>query len=707
MNKLIALLIGVGLIFPFATFAQAGSAEWDLDPVSGDWNTSANWTPMTVPNGPADTATFALSNTTSISISANTQVEGITFTPAATNSYTITAGPFLTPSALTVSGTGITNNSGTTHNFVTGVDGANAGGGIVFTNSATAGSLTLFTNNGGAVAEGFTVFFDTSTAGSGIFINNGGAVAGRAGAFMEFADTSTAASGTFTNNGGAVAGAGRGFTEFVDTSTAASGTFTNNGATAAGAEGGSTEFFDNSTAGSGTFTNNGGAVRFARGGLTEFFGTSNAGSGTFINNGGAVASAAGAATHFSDTATAGSGIFINNGGAVPGASSGVTIFAGTSTAANGTFTNNGGTADNTLGGGTVFRHSSTAGNGMFINNGGTVGGGFTEFLENSTASSGIFINNGGAAAGAGGITAFTGNSTADSATLIANGGAGAGQGGLIVFAGFSSGGTSQVEVFGNGNLDISGHGAPGVTIGSIEGDGNVFLGENNLTVGSNNMDRTFSGVIQDGGQNRGTGGSLTKIGTGTLDLTGANTYTGDTNINRGVLKVDGSITSNTVVNGGTLAGMGTVNGNMINNATVSPGDAPGTLTINGTYTQAQFATLMIQIAGGSAGQFSVLNVLGNADLNGTLDPVLLDGFIPMIGQTFTFLNYAGLTGEFSRIKNEVFNNGTERWSITYQSTDAILTATKNVPDQASTLLLLTLSLLGLVTYHQSLRRRET
>src|SRR6266487_1797183 len=296
MNKLIALLIGVGLIFPFATFAQAGSAEWDLDPVSGDWNTSANWTPMTVPNGPADTATFALSNTTSISISANTQVEGITFTPAATNSYTITAGPFLTPSALTVSGTGITNNSGTTHNFVTGVDGANAGGGIVFTNSATAGSLTLFTNNGGAVAEGFTVLFDTSTAASGIFINNGGAVAG--------------------------------------------------------AEGGSTEFFDNSTAGSGTFTNNGGAVRFARGGLTEFFGTSNAGSGTFINNGGAVASAAGAATHFSDTATAGSGIFINNGGAVPGASSGVTIFAGTSTAANGTFTNNGGTADNTLGGGT-------------------------------------------------------------------------------------------------------------------------------------------------------------------------------------------------------------------------------------------------------------------------------------------------------------------------------------------------------------------
>ncbi len=48
---------------------------------------------------------------------------------------------------------------------------------------------------------------------------------------------------------------------------------------------------------------------------------------------------------------------------------------------------------------------------------------------------------------------------------------------------------------------------------------------------------------------------------------------------------------------------------------------------------------MVQIAGESAGQFSVLNVLGTTDLNGTLDPVLLNGFIPMIGDSFVFLNY--------------------------------------------------------------------
>ena len=69
-----------------------------------------------------------------------------------------------------------------------------------------------------------------------------------------------------------------------------------------------------------------------------------------------------------------------------------------------------------------------------------------------------------------------------------------GGGGAILFNGASTGGTARVEVFDNGYLDISGH-QSGVTIGSIEGSGNVFLGANNLTVGTNNINTSFSGVI--------------------------------------------------------------------------------------------------------------------------------------------------------------------------------------------------------------------
>jgi autotransporter-associated beta strand protein len=239
-----------------------------------------------------------------------------------------------------------------------------------------------------------------------------------------------------------------------------------------------------------------------------------------------------------------------------------------------------------------------------------------------------------------------------------------------------------------GILDIRGHNPPGVTIGSLEDSqdfvkSTVYLGTNNLTVGGNNLNTTFFGVIQD----EGFGASLTKIGKGTLDLRGANTYTGNTNINGGVLQVDGSISSdNTLVNrGGTLAGSGTVNANITNRGgTISPGDAtgvPGVLTVGGNYVTlaSQIAgggSVSIQIGGGAVGQVSVLNVQGHANLSGFLDPVLVNGFVPNVGQSFTFLNYASFTGRFG-IRNPVFDNGIKRWSVSYGPTSAVLTAVKS------------------------------
>ncbi|PYK58881.1 MAG: hypothetical protein DME43_10200 [Verrucomicrobia bacterium] len=610
-----SLLAAITLLLSGPSTTFAGDATWDLNPTSGDWNTATNWTPATVPNSSADTATFAFSNTTNVSISANTEVNGITFTPAATNPYTISvATPNVFSRDLVISGAGITNDSGTMQNFVT-VGGANFSlSAIVFFHSATAGSLTTFRNMGGE-----TLFFDTASAGNATFINH-------------------ASNGSMFDRG-------------------------------------STEFSGSSTAANGTFINEGG---FSPGVTQLLFGSTTAANGTFINNGGTFSGAFGGATVLGTTGA--SAVFTNNGASASGAFGGLTSIVG-GTAANAVITNNGASISG-AGGGRTFFFDGTAGDAIITNNGAQVSGGGS------------------------GVTLFISSSTAGNAALIAHGGLGGGEGGTIFFEDSSTGGTSQVEVFGNGKLDISAHDAPGVTIGSIEGDGNVFLGADNLTVGSINLSTAFSGVIQDGGQNGGIGGSLTKIGAGTLDLTGANTYTGKTAVSGGVLQVDGSITSNVLVNRhGTLAGTGNIYGAVTGHGTVSPGDPIGILTVN-SYTQpVGSGRLLIDIAGTGVDQFSVLDVLDAAQLNGFLDPVLLNGFIPSIGDEFTFLNYGSLSGAFSIQNGGIFDNGMERWVVTYHANDAVLTATKNVPDLGSTLLLLTLGLLALAYRNVSLRKQ--
>jgi hypothetical protein len=81
---------------------------------------------------------------------------------------------------------------------------------------------------------------------------------------------------------------------------------------------------------------------------------------------------------------------------------------------------------------------------------------------------------------------------------------------------------------------------------------------------------------------------------------------------------------------------------------------------------------VIQIADTDPDQVSLLNVLGNASLNGALDPELVNGFVPEIGQSFTFLRYASVTGGFSYVSNVVFDHGKKRWLLTYNPTSAVL-----------------------------------
>lgn len=107
-------------------------------------------------------------------------------------------------------------------------------------------------------------------------------------------------------------------------------------------------------------------------------------------------------------------------------------------------------------------------------------------------------------------------------------------------AGSSRMGTSTL-VFGAGNVEGPGY----ATIGGLSGSGNFILantvlfqngaGYSNglpvaLSIGNNNASTTYSGAMSGAG-------SVIKIGSGTLTLSGANSYTGNTTVNAGTLEL--------------------------------------------------------------------------------------------------------------------------------------------------------------------------
>ena len=249
----------------------------------------------------------------------------------------------------------------------------------------------------------------------------------------------------------------------------------------------------------------------------------------------------------------------------PTAGNGLTQFFGSSTAANATITNTGTSAtafglldflDNSTAGRasitdamtgfTQFFDASTAGNATF-NNSGSGGAlfGSTIFLDNSSAGNATITSN------SGGSTQFRQNSTAGDATITTNAGAG------VFFRDASTGGNARFITNADGVFDMSRLTSAGMTAGSIEGAGSYFLGGKLLTLGGNNLSTTVSGTIADGGLVGGTGGSLTKVGTGTTILSGDNEYTGLTTITQGVLQLG---------NGGTT---GSVAGDIVNNSVLA------------------------------------------------------------------------------------------------------------------------------------------
>ncbi|HEY1936170.1 MAG TPA: Hint domain-containing protein [Acetobacteraceae bacterium] len=174
----------------------------------------------------------------------------------------------------------------------------------------------------------------------------------------------------------------------------------------------------------------------------------------------------------------------------------------------------------------------------------------------------------------------------DSLTL--NGGHATTGGGYEIEAGTLIAGTAGA--IGSGNVTVDSGATLNVnsfaqTIGDLSGAGAITLGSATLTVGTSNS-TTFSGVISGAG-------TLVKQGSGTLTLTGADSYSGATTITAGELLLGNGGSTGGIASTSTVTGSGTLAFDLTGSISFTPGIggsvevvklAAGTLTLGGSNT---------------------------------------------------------------------------------------------------------------------------
>lgn len=545
---------------------------------------------------------------------------------------------------------------------------SSAGGMTEFLDAASAGWGT-YTNYPGYqqsqfAGSGRTSFFDQTTADHATIINEAGdSPQTEYGGETFFRGQSTAGSAHIFNRGPSTAGLS-GVTHFFDNASAANAKIT---LIAGTTDGGHTEFNDNSNAGEAKIIVEGGS---GRGGQVFFNDNSSAALANFTI---APNVQHGPTVQFDDQSTAGDARFVlqNNSSAyisfLGHSSAGNAVFdigrnghlsfEGTSTAANADITLRTNSFASLSGGGTM----PTLGNahvhllGAATQSGNESGAALS--LTFASAGTSTIVAEGGAVNSAQGARVIVAGGRLESATLIVNGGAPGAFGGVAEFTWGGNGKNATIVANAGGtvfvNSPVSSYGD--TEFGSIEGAGTFLVGgQSRLVTGTRNADTTVFGKIIDG-QGYGSGARLTKIGTGTLTLAGANTYTGVTTIDGGTLTVNGSLASSTVVNnGGVLKGTGTIGGAVTVNSggVLSPGSSTGMITVASL---AMMPGSRLDVELGTT--YDRVRVNGAVSLDGTLNASFVSGITPAAGNSFDLVDWTSKTGSFSTLNLAALPSG--------------------------------------------------
>ena len=266
--------------------------------------------------------------------------------------------------------------------------------------------------------------------------------------------------------------------------------------------------------------------------------------------------------------------------------------------------------------------------------------------------------------------------------IIARGGANTaagniGEGMILIVSGSNDGGNSSLT-----------------TVGTLNNASHIVVESSDSTWSSNvsgsllNQSTGLVHVKQGSGGARSLNFELDNDGEFLFEADASVGVAGSNHENRGVMTIESGrvdLIGDSFDNSGLLQGNGILDLNdsvaFNNSGIVGPGLSPGILTIDGDYAQDSTGILSIELFDLADGQFDVLDVLGSAELAGTLD--IMANYNFQTGDTFRILTTEDLV-------NGTFDSHTNSsdWSVVYGSNFVEVTALRSVPEPSSALVLL-------------------